>query len=320
MPLPDELDRADDVDDPTAEDSLALRRPDVPVTLAELAARKGEAIEIIEARVQVLATVRKAAIRSTSPEDWVLFKSKDGRIVAYLQDAGCDRIRDLFGIEVYNVGKPDKVLGQAPGEFFYLISGDGRCSLTRQVVEQIEGGRSSLDDVCRGKSGADLELTVRKNARANLDGNVTRELAGLKSVAVDELAAGWVGTSKKVEHCRQGRGFGTQAERLGAEVRTKDQPTGEAPKCSACGAAMEFRAAGVSDAGKAYDAFWSCPKRRDHPGANTTVKDADWQQQRGTAAKPAPTTAPAAASAPTGDEIFGAKGKPAGAREPGQEG
>ena len=71
-------------------DALTLRRPDIPVTLSELAALKGEALEVVNARVQVLETLRKAAIRMTSPEDWLLFKSPDdqgGQIVGYLQDA-----------------------------------------------------------------------------------------------------------------------------------------------------------------------------------------------------------------------------------------
>jgi hypothetical protein len=56
---------------PAVEGTLALRRPDTPVTLSELAALKGEALEVIEARVQILETLRKAAIRATSPEDWL---------------------------------------------------------------------------------------------------------------------------------------------------------------------------------------------------------------------------------------------------------
>jgi hypothetical protein len=151
--------------DPPETEALALRKPATPVTLSELAALKGEAVEIIEARVLVLETLRKASIRATSPEDWLLFKSPDeqgGQIVGYLQDCGCDRVRDLYGIEIFEVSKPEKVVGNEPGVFHYLITGSGRCKLTRQVVEAMEGGRSSTDDVCRGKSGAELELLVRK--------------------------------------------------------------------------------------------------------------------------------------------------------------
>src|SRR5262249_21362077 len=182
-------------DDPvvdTPSTALELRRPDTPLTLSDLAALKGEAVEIIEARIQVLETLRKAAIRATSPPDWLLFKSPEeqgGQIVGYLQDCGADRVRDLYGIEIFNVSKPEKVVGNDPAIFHYLITGSGRCKLTRQVLEEVEGGRSSTDDFCQGKSGLDLELAVRKAARANLDGNITRELAGMKSVPTEAIAA-----------------------------------------------------------------------------------------------------------------------------------
>src|SRR4051812_7540097 len=109
--------------DPPATTAIALRSPAIATTLSELAALKGEAEEIIRARVQVLETLRRAAIRTTSPEDWLLFKSPDeqgGQITGYLQDCGADRVRDLYGIEVYDVSKPEKVVGTEPGVFHYL--------------------------------------------------------------------------------------------------------------------------------------------------------------------------------------------------------
>src|SRR5262245_36954160 len=196
-------------------DALALRRPDVPTNLEALAALKGEAIAVIEAKITVLTTLRRAAIRSTSPEDWTKFKTKEehgGQEVAYLQDAGCDRVADFFGIVKYNISKPEKVVGADPTQFHYLIQGNGRCKLTGQIVESVEGGRSSTDDFVKGKTGVELELLVRKAARANLDGNIVRELAGLKAVPVAELAAAWAGTNKRVEQCRRGRGYGTADE------------------------------------------------------------------------------------------------------------
>jgi hypothetical protein len=287
MPEPEVLDRDNETETPAADTHvLSLRRPDIPVTLSELAALKGEAVEVIEARVQVLATLRKAAIRATSPEDWLLFKAPEeqgGQIVGYLQDCGADRVRDLYGIEVFGISSPEKVPGQQPGEFMYLISGSGRCKLTRQIVEQIEGGRSSTDDFCRGKSGADLELAVRKAARANLDGNVTRELAGMKSVPVAELKFAWEGTTKRVEQCRHGRGFGTRAERLGAKPRQEGEAI-EAPICEICGATAKYVPAGKTREGKSYPAFWGCPKRESHPhhdgkAQDWSIKDDAWRKQ-----------------------------------------
>ena len=120
-----------------------MRHPGIPVTLSELAALKGEAIEVIAARVQVLETLRRAAIRATSPEDWLLFRAPEeqgGQIVGYLQDCGADRVRDLYGIEIFDISKPEKVVGNDPAVFHYLISGSGRCKLTRQILEADRGG------------------------------------------------------------------------------------------------------------------------------------------------------------------------------------
>jgi hypothetical protein len=278
--------------------ALARRRPDIPVTLSELAAMKGEAIEVIEARVLVLETLRKAAIRATSPEDWVLFKAPEehgGQIVGYLQDAGADRVRDLYGIEVYDISKPEKIVGNDPTVFHYLVSGSGRCKLTRQVVEQIEGGRSSTDDFCKGKVGAELELLVRKAARANLDGNVTRELAGMKAVPADDLKLAWVGTNKRLEACRRGRGFGSASERLGA-TRESD-PDVPPPVCPHCGTTGKYRPAKGT-----RGAFYGCPNYEKHADRKWIVDAAKWLSEQA--------RAPA-----TGDEVFGGK-----SREPGQEG
>jgi len=273
--------------------TLALRHPGVPTTINDLAALKGEAVAIIEAREQVLATLRKAAIRATSPEDWLLFKSPDGRVTAYLQDCGADRVRDLYGIEIFGVERPEKVNGSTPDEFHYLLRGSGRCKITGQVLLDVEGGRSSKDDFCRGKTGTDLELAVRKAARANLDGNLTRELAGLKSLPVDVIAEVWTGTNKRVEHCRQGRGFGTKAQRAGADVREAGQPQVDAPFCDICGSKAQFVKAGVTKEGREYEAFWTCPRRDNHKEQQWTVKAAKWEEDlKARASKPAATEQP----------------------------
>ena len=236
---------------------LPMEHPGREVGLAELAARKGEGLAIIEARAKILETLRKAAIRATSPEDWLLFKDRAGAIIGYLQDCGCDRVRDLYGIEIQDVGRPEKVPGEDGQSFTYLIMGGGYCGITHQTVESIEGGRSSTDDFLLGKTGVELELACRKAARANLDGNITRELAGLKSVPLQELNEAWRDSNKDSSNCRLGRGFGSGAERRGADMHTGAGVTqSEAPKCPKCDGQMNFVKA---KEGK-YEAFWSCAK------------------------------------------------------------
>lgn len=279
-----------------------VRHPNVPVTVNDLAALKGEAIEVLDARIQILEVARKRAIRMTSPEDWVLFKAKDDRITGYLQDAGCDRIRDITGIEVYNVTEPERIMSADGQSFMYVIRGDGRSRLTMQVVEQMEGGRMSTDDFCKDKTGIALELVVRKAARANLDGNIVRELAGLKSVPLEELIAGWEGTNKKAEHCRKGRGFGTQDERHGAA--REGEPDVEPPTCKYCepsgSVKMVYR---KSDRGD----FYGCPNYKSHPNQKYTVDVKKWvgeqekkkaEQQHGSQAKQQNAAAPQQTPAP----------------------
>lgn len=235
----------------------------IPATLAELAAQKGDSLDIIHARVTILETLRAAAIRATSPEDWVLFKSPDGQEIAYLQDCGAQRVRDVFGIEIFDVTTPEKITGESPAEFMYLQRGSGRCRLTHQTVVMVEGGRSSTEDFVRGKSGPDLEYEVRKATRANLDGSITRQLSGLSSVPVLALSAAWLNTSKTIASCRLGRGYGTRDERLGATIPP--------PVCTACGTVGVLRAAKGN-----RGAFYGCPNYQTHPDQRWTVDAQTW--------------------------------------------
>lgn len=267
-------------------EALTIRRPETPVTLAELAALKGEAQDVIQARVQIITTLRLASIRATHPEDWLLFRApleQGGQIVGYLQDCGCDRVRDLWGIEVFGVSTPEKIVSTDPTAFHYIVTGSGRCKITRQTVEQVEGGRSSTDDFCKGKSGTELELLVRKAARANLDGGITRELAGMKAVPLEELKAAWTGTSKRIEQCRLGRGFGTRDERLGAQ--TDKAPDLAPPVCPHCGTTGVYRPAKGT-----RGAFYGCPNYAKHADKKFIVDAAKWAADHQQPASPRPQT------------------------------
>jgi hypothetical protein len=284
------IDRDEDLEAPQA-DAVQLRHPAIPVTLADLAARKAEGIEIIEARAQIMQTARTQGIRLTGPADYVIFKAPDGQVTAYLQDAGAQRVRDIFGIVIRDVSAPEKIAGTDPGSFHYIVTGSGLCRLTGQTVERIEGGRSSGEDFCKGKSGVDLDLAVRKAARANLNGNITRELAGLKTIPVDDLTRAWSGTGKTIEQCHKGRGFGTRDERLGAT--REGVPDIPPPVCAVC------KAPGVYREGP-RGPFYGCSNFGKHPDRKWTVDAAKWIAEYA-AKHPAPAPAPAAAPAANGD-------------------
>src|ERR1051326_463127 len=223
--------------------AIDIRHPAAPATLEQIAALGDGANEIVRARIQVLQTLRRASIQATNPEDWLLFHAVDKRTgqertVAYLQDAGCDRVASLWGIEVFGIEKPERIMANdGTANFMYLIRGSGRCSITGQTVEQMEGGRSSSDDFCKDKSGTALELATRKAARANLDGNIVRELTGLKSVPLIELQNAWEGSSKNWERCVKARGYGSAQGQGTVESSTVDTST-PAPACPVCGGQM----------------------------------------------------------------------------------
>jgi hypothetical protein len=320
-----------DPEESLSDATIALRRPDTPVTLSQLAALKGGAIDVINARVQILETLHRASIRATSPEDWLLFKSPEeqgGQVTGYLQDCGGDRVRDLWGIEIFDVSDPEKVESNDPGVFHYLIRGSGTCKLTGQTIENVEGGRASTDDFCKGKSGLDLVLAVRKAARANLDGGLTRALAGMQSVPLDELKAAWEGTAKKVENCRRGRGFGTRDERVGGA--SAKAPDVDPPVCPTCNVKGVYRPAKDN-----RRAFYGCPTYSKHPAVKFIIDAEKWEaEQRAkqqpmdmrahagdgdSAAREAGAKPPAKVDKDlSADDVFGQQ--PRRGREPGQEG
>jgi len=138
---------------------------------------------------------------------------------------------------------------------------------------------------------------VRKAARANLDGGVTRELAGMKSVPVEEIAAAWEGTPKKIEACRHGRGFGTRDERLGA--RSEKAPDVDPPVCPHCGSTGVFR-----EGKNGRPGFYGCPKYKTHESQRWIVDGPQWVADAAKRAAAAPTPA-TASSSPAGGASAG---------------
>lgn len=249
------------VDTEVVEEPRELARPSVPTTINELAALdKERGVAIVEQRLQIFHTMRTASLQLTMPNDYVLFNA-DGRITAFLSDSGCDRVKKLWGISVRNLGKPERI--ESPdGTFAYRITGDGSCGLTGEAVFDMEGVRYSDERYALEKpDGIQREVAVQKAARANLDGGITRELAGLKSIPIEELDKAWDGTWKKSSMCAKGRGFGSKAERAGASVQQSEIPPEFQPKCSTCNSPMKYIPAGKTQQGKPYEAFWSCPSK-----------------------------------------------------------
>jgi hypothetical protein len=249
-------------------------------SLAELAPQLEHGAQIIEARAKILETARRAAIAMTNPEDWVRhLDQRTGIETAYLQDVGCQRVRPIFGIDTLDVTVPEKIMLQDGSQhFMYIVRGSGFCSLTQERIENVEGGRSSNDDFIvkqdPAPQGAQLELIVRKAARANLDGTITRKLAGLGSVPFVEIEQVFSSDQGKTENrFRKGRGFGSQRHRQSQEALDQSGAV-VAPVCPQHGVKMIFRA-GTDK----YEAFWGCPRYKSD-NCKETVADAKWRQAK----------------------------------------
>lgn len=233
----------------------------IPTTLDEIAADdQGEALA--ERKVNIVRALRGASLALTHPSDWVLFKAEHG-VTAYLENVGCQRIRDLWGIEVTDWTKFERVDDADTGHFSYSIFADGHSNLTGQTVTQVLGVRYSYEPFIVKRNLPKLQVAneVMKAARANCEGNIVRELTGTKSVPIEELDLCWAiaKMDKKTDKCPKGRGFGTADERAGG---TSDKNGGvdqaDIPVCDFCDPPVKL-------VFRAEKGFWGCRNYQAHP-------------------------------------------------------
>jgi hypothetical protein len=100
-------------------------------------------------------------------------------------------------------------------------------------VEAVEGMRSSKERLVKDVEGAEKEYLVRKCARANLDGSIVRELAGMKNMPLEELKR--IAPEYQWEQrAAKGKGYGNQADRQAVRESSK----ADVPNCPKCGGPM----------------------------------------------------------------------------------
>lgn len=254
------------------EKELDLRRPDVPMTLEEIAALGEEgAAKIIKSRVQIIKTLRAASIQQCHASDWVLNKDRNGRVRAYLEDGGCQRLMDLWGISLDNVTCGPRENSEDGKSYAYTFIGDAYCNVTHRSIKREEGTRYSTERYAQEKpEGIQRESAVKKAARANLEGRCVRNLAGLNNVPLEELIL--VSGDKDFERkATKGHGWGTQSERLGAEAEHGLAPA-DFPICDACLAmpkpvttTMVFKKEGKDGP------YWYCPNWKAHEKVKSFV-------------------------------------------------
>lgn len=166
-----------------------------PITIAELSLLREEVT------IQELNRRRESSIKLTYPEDWVLYRARDGSMLGYLQDVGCQRIRPLWGISFDRIDLLKDLVrepvGDDLGNVQFLAAVRGKCEVTQEHADEI-GARATAHGIFKDQ-WADaqddpaelkrLEIDVRKSALANARGRLIRHMTGMGSVPVDELRA-----------------------------------------------------------------------------------------------------------------------------------
>lgn len=260
-------------------EEIATTRPSMPVTIDELAVIPDDrGIQIIQQRFKIIDSLRRASISLTSPQDWLLFKSPEGAVTAYLQDSGCKRIWQIWGIEIQPMGGFEKITDDETGDFACKCFGNGVSKVTGLFVENIEGVRYSNENYCKDLPKLQQEVRVKQAAIANRDGNIIRALTGLKSVALEMLEDVWKGTGKTSALCNLGKGYGSKYERRGAEQHDQAPKDIAPPVCGLCKKTMKYVPAGAN-----YSAFWSCPDKKKGPDGryndHQSISTSDWEKK-----------------------------------------
>lgn len=258
-------------------------------TVTQLANRGSEGKLVIKAREDIVDAAIRASIRTTQPEDYVLFRDKNtGRVTAYLQESGCRRIQALWGVDVLPP-KGEKTFQYEKVElgpdFAYQVVGDSYCKLTDTWIRGVEGMRCSTENfISQVKEPLLKDIRVRQAAKASLDGNCIRRHSGMQNIPEQFLNEVWKGSGKSSARCSKGKGFGTSDERRGAQETNHDRPDVPAPICDDCQVEMEYHAAGKSRDGKSsWEAFYRCPKFQwdnatRKANGHSRMKAADWEK------------------------------------------
>lgn len=158
-----------------------------PRTISVLAATD------VEHARKAAAALQRASISLTYPSDWVVFAAKDGARLAYLQDAGCQRVRSLWGIDFSRFDPRRDLDAAETDDGHYTVDAyvEGRCHITGEVLQEM-GWRSSLGlfekawleakENHQHVTLAKLKSDVRKSAIANAQGRIVRRATGLSQV------------------------------------------------------------------------------------------------------------------------------------------
>ena len=143
----------------------------------------------------------EASIKLTFPEDWVVYPTRDGHKLCYLQDVGCQRIRALWGISFDRTDLmrdmiEERIEDDEDVHFQYIARVGGECSVTGEASDEL-GSRLTSDGLFKiawhdaknePAERARLKANVRKAALANGQGRLVRKFTGMNLMPIEILA------------------------------------------------------------------------------------------------------------------------------------
>jgi hypothetical protein len=184
---------------------------------------------VLEARAELINTIRDIAIKVTAPEDWTLYRARDGSVMGVPTAAAAMKMRRWAGVSVMNHRGMDGAMNPSVRQIKNSV---------HQDVTVIEGyadgicGRDTMpgiyfsvrsDDQFIGRAGAD---TPRKGGprtedlmscwRTGIDSKVVRCMTGTTKVSSHELEK--LLGKEELKRCVKGSGFGTASERAAGSV------------------------------------------------------------------------------------------------------
>ncbi len=204
------------------EGSLLPALPRATNFLERLLAEPDKAESIVAAREKVFATLRRHAIKKTSPMDWVLFRGRDGSVAAHLRGAGAFKIATDYGIrcgryrdEDGNPIREPAIRVEEDGSLTAYVVFDAGSVMTGLLYEGLRASRNSREKFVGRKepgvfvSDVVLREDLRKAAYTAMMAKAARLLAQLTGVPEEELRANGIDTAR----CVKGSGYGTAKER-----------------------------------------------------------------------------------------------------------
>lgn len=164
-----------------------------------------------QARGEALTNLRRLAVADTFPEQWLLYKDKDGAEVAGMKKGAASIIRQYLAISCTPDGPAQRF--DRDGKTGWEVFGSATCEVSKQRLDHIRAKRLT-DEKFTGRTDVGEE-DVRDAARTSFDTKCTAMLSGLVAVPLPFLASCW-GMKTEDEARRRiakGMGYGSSKKR-----------------------------------------------------------------------------------------------------------